>query len=297
MTLLLNGLVIGAVYGLTAASFAVVLRATHTLNLLTVAFFVIAPFVIYQITGGTQQPLLSFLLWVIVAAGAMAALSWLTYWGVLRRLQDAPFFVVIIATAGIGDAYLALAASRDEWVLYPVEVGSPYPNQNVDIAGSLIATNSLLGLALAAVAFGGVVLLIERSRWGLAFRATSSDRQAAGAVGIDLARVTVLAWLACAVLAAVAGIITGMFPRILDLPSRPAIAFRALPAAVIGGVDSITGAALGGLLVGVLEAVVARYAPGYLGSNLHLVAPYILVFVILRLFPQGLFGRREVRRV
>lgn len=297
MTLLFNGLVIGSIYGLLAASFALVLRATGVLNLMNVGFFVVAPFLMWEATGGRKTPLPSFLMLVIVVCIVLGALAWMVQRIAMRPLQDAPFFALVIATLALDTSLLALAAARDDWRMYPREVGSPWPGETLTILGGTIPKNGVLVLATAAAAIGLVMLLVGRSRWGLAFQGASMHREAAASIGISLARVTSLSWIAGAALAAVGGILLATDPRLVSLDTIPGVAFRALPAAIIGGTYSIHGAALGGLLVGVVEVLVARYGGGVFGDNSHFLAAYILMMLVLILTREGLFGRRTVERV
>ena len=147
------------------------------------------------------------------------------------------------------------------------------------------------------------IALFFRSRYGMAMRATAFDQEAAMAQGISAGRIFAMAWAIGAGLAALAGIFSSVYPRsALGVSGTTAFfAFRALPAIVIGGLDSITGAVLGGFIVGLAESYAGVYLTGatwsFLGVGFAGVMPYIVMLVVLLIRPYGLFGTEEIRRV
>ena len=146
-------------------------------------------------------------------------------------------------------------------------------------------------IALAALGF-----FFRRTPYGLAMRATASHIEAALAQGINVRRMFALAWAVAAVLAVVASVFLASFPRVVS-PTIGLVALAAIPAIVIGGMDSLVGAVVGGLIVGLIQVLGAGYLADYGGGKLHEVLPYLLMLVVLVFRPYGLFGSRSIERV
>jgi branched-chain amino acid transport system permease protein len=140
-----------------------------------------------------------------------------------------------------------------------------------------------------------------RSRLGIAMRATAFDQEAAQAQGINVGRIFAVAWAIGAALAAVAGIFSSVAPRAAGITNATAfVVFRAFPAIIIGGLDSVVGAVVGGFLVGIAEVVIGTYSAGFsnvIGVGFGLIVPYLLMLIFLLFRPYGLFGTEEIRRV
>jgi branched-chain amino acid transport system permease protein len=163
-----------------------------------------------------------------------------------------------------------------------------------------INQTQIVTVGVAVVCFL-LVAWFFRSRLGVAMRATAFDQEAAQAQGINVGRIFAMAWAIGAALAAVAGIFSSMAPRAAGVSNTTAfVVFRAFPAIIIGGLDSVMGAVVGGFLVGIAEMVIGTYATGYsnvLGVGFGGVVPYLLMLVFLLFRPYGLFGTQEIRRV
>src|SRR5699024_7668109 len=143
---------------------------------------------------------------------------------------------------------------------------------------------------------GAVTWFFQRTSYGLALRATASHQEAAIAQGIDVRRVFMLSWALAAALAVFAGIFLASFPRVTS-PSLGTTALIAIAAVAIGGFDSLPGAIVGGLTIGLIQVLGANYLADVGDGRLHQVLPYVLMFVILLVRPYGLFGSRTVERV
>ena len=150
---------------------------------------------------------------------------------------------------------------------------------------------------MAAVLLGLFFLAFKYSSWGVAMRASAEDGEAAALMGIRRGRVTATAWVVAGVLAAVAAVFLTAFPSPGIDASVRIVALRAFPAAILGGLDSTAGAVLGGLAIGLAEALVAGYNVTLAGGSLGDVAPYLVMLVVLLVRPSGLLGTRELTRV
>lgn len=215
--------------------------------------------------------------------------------GVARPLIAARPDALIIATVGIDLAIRSAIGARDSWSRNSAEVGSPWTSP-VRFAGASVAVSDLWIVGITIVLLGVLGFAVVSTRWGLTMRACAADREAARAQGISTTRNLATVWIISGLLAAVAGVLVGTYPRTLDV-SNYTWALRALPAVVIGGMGSLRGAVVGGLVVGYAEALMAAYQPASLGGNFQLVFPFVIMFGVLLVRPQGLFGRREVARI
>jgi len=152
---------------------------------------------------------------------------------------------------------------------------------------------------IAALAVAGLSLFFKRARWGLAMRATAFSQETALAQGVPVGRMFALSWALAGGLAAIAGVLVGTGGAGFD-QSTSLLALKALPVIMLGGLDSIRGAIVGGLLIGLAEAYTKAYQPehaAWLGSNFDQVVPYLVMLMVLLVRPYGLFGTPEVRRV
>lgn len=169
----------------------------------------------------------------------------------------------------------------------------------MSIGGVLIAVKDLWTLLAALVVLMMVFSLFRFTKVGLAMRASAIDLEAAAAQGVSPTRMSALAWAVAVTVATVAGIMAAAGASQVQ-PALGYLALAAFPAIILGGIESPGGAVLGGLIIGVLQQIVAGYEHQYLswaGANVNVIAPYLVMIVILLIRPQGLFGAVEVRRI
>ncbi len=293
VSLIISSLAVGSIYTLIALGFVVVFRASSALNFAHVGVMLLGGYVTFQVSRLWE---LGLLLGVLVAAAVSAAVAVVIYLTVARPLTGRPVMAVAIATIGVDMAMRTAVGSYPPWTGESVEVGGPWGADTSLVLGVPVYTSHLWIIATGMVVVGALVLTVERSRWGLWFRAIAEDEESAAAIGVPVRPVLLAAWMLAGLLAALAGAFVGTFPRLLQ-PASAEFAFRAIPAVVIGGLNSITGAVVGGVLVGFVEVYTAALAPGELGVNVHHVAPYVLMLAVLLWRAEGLFGTPDVRRL
>jgi len=293
VSLVVSGLGIGSIYALIALGFVVVFRASGALNFAHVGVMLLGGYVTFQASRVWD---LGYTMGIVVAAVVAAGVALVIYLTVARPLAGRPVMAVAIATIGIDIALRSAVGAYRPWAVESIEVGSPWGSDTSAVFGVPVFTSHLYVIAISAVVVVTLVFAVERSRWGLWFRAVAEDEEAAAATGVPVRRVLLVAWMLAGLLAALAGAMVGTFPRLLQ-PASAEFAFRAIPAVVIGGLNSIKGAIVGGLLVGLVEMYTASLSPAGLGVNAHLVAPYVLMLVVLLWRAEGLFGTPEVRRL
>lgn len=298
MTTLLQALVTGfgqgAIYALLALGYVMIFKATGVISFAQPALMVCGGLFSYHFSEEFGWPFWPAL-GAAVACGAL--LGAIVERLALRPMVGKPVFTLAIITIGVDVVLRVLANRYIGSQAKPVE----YPGGN-DLfeAGGVSITHQRLGLiAVTAVTLVALALFFRYSKAGLAMRATALDQETALAQGIRVGVMFALAWAIAGGLAAIAGTFIASGSVGIE-QSTWLIALKALPAIIIGGLDSVPGAVIGGLAVGMIEALTAVYQPDvapWLGANFALVAPYALMFVILLVRPYGLFGTKEVERV
>jgi branched-chain amino acid transport system permease protein len=291
LQLLFQGLALGCVYALVAVGFTVIYRASQVINFAQGSLLLVGAYLISVFATSLNLP---FALAVIVAIALLAAACVVFQVFVLQRVLGQPVFVLVMITIGLSIAInsaIPAVFGGNARVL-----GDPWGASAAHIGGvtfnwvriwTIVCTGLILALYFAFDRY---------SRYGLAMRATASDEEAALAVGVPLKRVYALTWAIAGGVAAVGGLFLSGFPSSVN-PSLGDVALRAFPAIILGGLDSLPGAVVGGILIGIVEVLTSGYSPGWLGNNFSNVAPYVVMILVLLVRPYGLFGTRPVERV
>ena len=311
----MKSLGLGSVYALIALGFVLIFKATQTVNFSQGALAAAgALFVSFLVVDGhipfttISNPLnnvggpgwVRWLLGVAVALLFAALLGLLVERIAIRPMIGEPLFSVAVITLGLE---IVLRVFNNDAVEIDFRfLAVPWGTGGFRVGDAFVNWSFIAAMAAAAIAFAAVYLFY-RSRLGIAMRAVAFDQEAAMAQGINVGRVFAIAWAAGAMLAAVGGIFATQPPvdQTLAVDQETAnIAFRAIPAVILGGLDSATGALLGGLIVGAAEIFAGQYAAGntsWLGAGYPLIVPYIVMIIGLLVRPYGLFGTPEIQRV
>lgn len=304
-----SGLALGAIYALLALGLVLIFKSTQVLNFAHGALAALgAYFTAYFATvlnfpgryfdflPITVQWILSALVAVGVTALAGLAIERIT----IRPMVGQPLFAVVMITIGLD---IVIRTTTNDYIgVVTRSLGSPWGTDIINIGPVSIAKTEVATIIVAVITFV-LIAWFFRSRLGVAMRATAFDQEAAMAQGISAGRIFALAWMIGAALAAVGGIFSSLFPRSGGItPDVTAFfAFRALPAIIIGGLDSIAGGVIGGFIVGLAELYVGAYLVGetwsFLGVGFSRIFPYVLMLMVLLVRPYGLFGTEEIRRV
>jgi branched-chain amino acid transport system permease protein len=318
-TTLLKSLALGSVYAIIALGFVLIFKATEVVNFSQGALAMIGALFISFMVVDENLPIIGFFtevknpiysiggpewirwgLSVIVALGFAALLGLIIERIAIRPMIGEPLFSVAVITLGLEIALRVLA--NDTVKVQFRGVDAPWGTGGFQIGSGFVNWSYFAAMITAGVAFVAV-FFFYRSRMGIAMRAVARDQEAAMAQGINIGRVFAIAWGAGAVLAAIGGLFSTQPPvrQTGALDSESALfAFRALPAVILGGLDSVAGALVGGLLVGMAEIYAGQYLSGqtsWLGSGYPVIVPYIVMIIVLLVRPYGLFGTPEIRRV
>ncbi len=297
-----EGLALGAVYSLVAIGFVLIYKAMDVLSFAQPALAVVGAGFISSLAVDRGIPFWIALILGVLITGILSLLIERTF---LRPMVGEPVFSVAILTIGID---ILLRTTLDNWIgLNPRYLGDPFPSfgnfGSTEIFGVTLKYLEISAFFTAVVVIILLSIFFRKSKYGIAMRATSFDQEAALAQGIDVGKIFGLVWFIAGLLASLAGFfITGGFNTLTQFSFISAL--RALPAVVIGGLDSIPGAVVGSLIIGLTQGYVAYFQPNLemvlgfsVGSGFSLVAPYLIMFVILLFKPDGLFGTEEVERV
>lgn len=178
-------------------------------------------------------------------------------------------------------------------------IGAPWGADVVIVAGVTLPTSRVIAAGVAVVVFGALWFVFARTSLGVAMRAAAADGDTASLMGIRLSRTGATGWALAGGLAAIAGVFLSSFPSPGVTPSLAISAFAAIPAWVLGGFDSVVGAIVGGLLIGVTTALAVGYESDlhFLGTGLGEFVPYAVMILVLLVKPSGLLGRKEAVRV
>ncbi len=289
--LVINGLIIGTLYGVVAMCFVLIYKSTQIVNFAQGEFLLIGAWVCWWLLTDFQLP---FWLGFPITLLFMLAFGVLLQIVVLRPMIGEPIISVIMVTIGLSIFFQAMM----KWIFGVW--AKPYPRvfaaQSVNIFGLNVQTPYIMSMVISLIIMAGFAWFFKFSRLGLAMRATAFNQQVAQSLGISVKMVFAMAWAISAMVSALAGVVVGMVNGVSSALSFFGI--KVFPVVILGGLDSIVGAILGGLIIGVLENL-AEFVDGqYLNwGNLYTVAPFYALIIILMIRPYGLFGTKQIERV
>jgi branched-chain amino acid transport system permease protein len=290
LLLLSNGVLIGLMYALIALGFVLVYKATDAFNFAQGEFVMFSGLLVAVGLGTYGAPL-----WLAVGAAllVMAAFGFGLERVVLRPMIGRPVIGVIMATIGL--AAVLRGFGPLVWGAATKALPLPIPDTPLALGPLLIPPIQLVGAATSLAFLGAFGWFFLRTRAGIAMRAVADSQQVAMAMGIDVQRYFALAWAMTGVVSALGGVVWG---NLLGVDVQLSlVGLKVFPVVILGGMDSVPGAVLGGLIVGVVENVAAGYLDPYVGGGTKDFAPYLLMIAALMIRPYGIFGKEIIERV
>ncbi|WP_291378401.1 MULTISPECIES: branched-chain amino acid ABC transporter permease [Achromobacter] len=282
----LAGLGSGGLYALAALAFVIVYKATRVVNIAIGEFLMLGAYVFYAFATGMEWPIWLAIVGAVVLSGALGAVvERLT---IRPMLGESPISVFMIT---VGLASILVGAVELIWTADQRRLPEFMPRAPVMVGEAFVAPKVFYGFWVAVVLALLVLVVFRYWRGGVALRATASDQGAAYAMGINVPRVFSLAWVTAGAIAAVSGVIVGAIGGISS--SMGVFGLSVLVVVIVGGLDSVAGALVGGIFIGLLEA----WAGAYLGGEYKLLATFVVLVVVLMARPYGLFGTREIERL
>ena len=302
---LLSGLMAGMLYSLVALGFVLIFKASGVFNFAQGAMVLFAALAMARFSEwiplwtGIDNLALANLLAFVLAGLVMFVVAWLIERLVLRQLVNQEGATLLMATLGITYFLEGLGQTVFGSNIYKIDIGMPKEPtiafQSVFEAGILINKEDLIAAAIAGALVAVLSLFFQKTSTGRALRAVADDHQAAQSIGIPLNRMWVIVWCVAGVVALVAGMIWGS--KLGAQFSLATVALRALPVVILGGLTSVPGAILGGLIIGVGEKLSEVYLGPYVGGGIEIWFAYVLALGFLLIRPQGLFGEKIIDRV
>lgn len=289
-SLIVNGISIGMLYALIALGFVLVYKATEALNFAQGEFVMLSGYIAAALLTAKGMPVIGA---VIGTIAIMVGFSFALERVVLRPLLGRPIVAVIMATIGLAAILRGLPPLTfgAETRAVPLPIG----DDPLVIGPATVPPIQAIGFVVTLIFLGGFTWFFRKSRTGVALRAVAENQQVAAAMGINVERYFALAWAMAGVASAVSGIVWG---NMLGVDVQLAlVGLKVFPVVILGGLDSIAGAVVGGLTVGVVESLTAGYVDPYVGGGTKDFAPYLLMIVALMFRPYGLFGKRKIERV
>jgi branched-chain amino acid transport system permease protein len=284
--LAISGLAIGTIYGLIAMAYAFIYKATGVVNFAQGEIMMLITYVTMSTLVATGASfwvglLLAPVIGIVVGVAAERI--------VIRPMIGQPPFAIVMATIGLSVLMRSLIVLF--WGSEPQEFPGLGSQDVVDVFGIGLYPTQLIGMAAFVLAVGAVWLFLRHSRLGTAMRATAISEQVAMLMGVEVRRISSLAWAGAAALSGLAGVLFALTTYVG--PDLFVVGLKAFPATILGGLDAVTGSAVGGLIIGVTENVVG----GYFDTSLKEIAGFALIILMLMIKPNGLFGERDVERV
>jgi branched-chain amino acid transport system permease protein len=290
LLLMSNGILIGLMYSLIALGFVLVYKATDAINFAQGEFVMIAGFVAAGVLTMWGAPL-----WVAVllALASLVAFGFVLERVMLRKLIGRPVIAVVMATIGLASILRGIGPFTIFSGTRPLPL--PIRDEPFMLGPLFIPPIQILGAGVSLAFLAGFGWFFLRSRKGIAMRAVADNQQVAMAMGIDVERYFGVAWAMTGIVSALGGILWG---NLLGVDVNLAlVGFKVFPVVILGGLDSIPGAIIGGLIVGVVENIAAGYVDPLVGGGTKDFAPYVLMILALMIRPYGIFGKRIIERV
>lgn len=302
---LLGGLMAGMLYSLIALGFVLIFKASGVFNFAQGAMVLFAALAFARISEwtnaamGGNELIIANLVAGVLSIVVMFVVAWLVEKLALRHLVNQEGITLLMATLGI--TYVLEGLGQTLWGddIYAINVGMPKEPvmilESLIEGGLLINKEDFIAAAIAAVMVGLLTLFFQKTSTGRALRAVADDHQAAQSIGIPLNRIWVIIWTVAGIVALVSGIIWGS--KLGVQFSLSMVALKALPVVILGGLTSVPGAIVGGLIIGVGEKLSEVYIGPMVGGGIEIWFAYVLALGFLLVRPQGLFGEKIIDRV
>jgi branched-chain amino acid transport system permease protein len=295
----------GMLYSLVALGFVLIFKASGVFNFAQGAMVLFAALAMARFSEwipqwtGIASPVFANVVAFIIAGVLMFVVAWIVEFLVLRRLVNQEGATLLMATLGITYFLEGLGQTLFGSSIYKIDIGMPKDPvmafQDVFPGGILINKEDLIAALIAAALVALLSVFFQKTSTGRALRAVADDHQAAQSIGIPLARIWVIVWCVAGIVALVAGMIWGS--KLGVQFSLATVALRALPVVILGGLTSVPGAIIGGLIIGVGEKLSEVYIGPLVGGGIEIWFAYVLALGFLLIRPQGLFGEKIIDRV
>jgi len=285
---LISGIMTGGIYGLIGVGIVIIFKATQVFNFAVGTLMTLGALICVSLVTQLHLPFWVAVPTTLVLAGIVGIL--IERVG-LRPLLAQPILALVMATLAIESILRGLMLMV--WTGYTISFPRGlFPGKTIFLGPLFISHEFLIAFFVAFISFSLVGLFFYKTQTGLKMRVTAESHDVAMSLGVNITTIFAFAWMLAVMVGTLSGIIIGN--RLgLQVIITSSMAFKALPAIIFGGLDSVTGAIIGGLVVGVLE----KMAGGYIDPKFAEITPYIILLLILMIRPEGLFGLKRIERI
>jgi branched-chain amino acid transport system permease protein len=292
LQLVISGLVIGSIYSAVALGFVIIYKATRVVNFAQGELLMVGAYVCFGFLVQMHVPFWAALLLTILFGMVLALFVERL---ILRPMIGEPIISIIMVTIGLSLVLRSIVSAiwGTEILVYEPKL---FPQEMIEIVGLPISLEFVWCFALSLFLLVVFSVFFKYSKAGVAMRAAAFNQQVAQSMGISVKHIFALSWVISAVVSGIGGVLIGNINGINS--SLYHFGLKVFPATILGGLDSILGAALGGMIIGILENLSDGFCKVYLDlSGVKEVAPYVFLVIILMIKPYGLFGTKEIERV
>ena len=288
--LTVTGLAWGSVYACIALGFVLIFKATDIFNFAQPELMMFGAYVAFTLITMLKLPFVIGFLVTLVLMGLIAAILEMM---VVRPMVGEPVLAVIMVTLGLANVLKGLTGLL--WGYEELQFPSPFPEEPLMIFGAAINQAEIYTVVATAILLIIFFFFFKYSGAGISMRATAEDTKTAFLMGINVKRVFTASWAIASLVATIAGVFLASFTFLEPIMGH--VGLKALPAIILGGLDSVHGAIIGGLIIGVTENLAGFYLEDYLGSGINEITAYVIVLIVMMIRPYGLFGTKEIERV
>ena len=293
--LVFAGVALGCIYALIGLGFTIIFKASEVINFAQGELLLVGA---YIVSAGVFEWHLAFFLALMLGILVTVFIGLLFERFALRRMIGRPVFSILMITIGLDIVLRTLVIAR--WGSNPIPAASPFEfTSGFNLGGVHFGANELWTISVTVLLCAALFYFFRFTKYGLAMRATALDQEAALAMGINIRTVYALAWGIAGAIATIGGVFLAINSIAID-PTLGSSALLAFPAIILGGIDSVSGAVVGGIIIGLAEVVTAGYEShfsNFLGAGFHAITPYLIMILVLLIRPYGLFGTRKVERI
>lgn len=293
--LVFAGVALGCIYALIGLGFSIIFKASDVINFAQGEMLLVGAYVVSSGVFEWHLPFLAaFLLGIVVTV----LIGVLFQRFILQRMIGRPVFSILMITIGLDIILRTVILVR--WGSNPVPAATPFNiTSGINSFGVHFGANDIWTIIVTIVVCAALFIFFRFTRYGLSMRAAAVDQETALALGINIRAIYALAWGISAAIATIGGVFLAIDTFSID-PTLGGTALLAFPAIILGGLDSISGAVVGGIIIGLAQVVTAGYessAASFLGAGIHEITPYIIMILVLLIRPYGLFGTKKVERI
>jgi len=288
--LIVAGIVMGSIYAIVALGFTLIYKSTGVVNFAQGELLLVGAYICLHLTVEYQ---LNFVASFIITILFMFFFGFFIEKIFLRKMIGEPIISIIMLTIGLSSVFKSIVQLI--WGTDTKVFPQIFPEEPLNIYGISISYVYIFSIIAVSIFLALFTIFFKKSKVGIAMRAVASDQQAALSMGIDVKRIFALSWAIAAVVSSVGGILIGNINGINTSLSQ--FGLKVFPVVILGGLDSILGAIVGGLIIGILENLAGGYIDPIIGGGAKEIFPFIFMIIILMIKPYGLFGTVEVEKV